>query len=49
MSEIKKPKRHAPLSHVQAKHVSGSIRERVLKATKVRTLVRKARQKDPLS
>src|SRR6266478_9515693 len=32
MSEIKKPKRHLPLSHVQSKHVSSSIRERVLKA-----------------
>jgi len=32
MSEIKKPKRHSPLSHVQSKHVSNSIRERVLKA-----------------
>src|SRR5260221_14198061 len=32
MSEIKKPKRHSPLSHGQSKHVSSSIRERVLKA-----------------
>ena len=32
MSEIKKPKRHSPLSHVQSKRVSSSIRERVLKA-----------------
>jgi AcrR family transcriptional regulator len=32
MSEIKKPKRHSPLSHVQSKHISSSIRERVLKA-----------------
>src|SRR5260370_587070 len=29
MSEIKKPKRHSPLSHGQSKHVSSSIRERV--------------------
>ena len=32
MSEIKKPKRHSPLSHVQSKHTSSAIRERVLKA-----------------
>jgi len=32
MSEIKKPKRHSPLSHVQSKDVSSPIRERVLKA-----------------
>ena len=32
MSAIKKPKRHSPLSHVQSKHVSSSIRERVLEA-----------------
>ena len=32
MSEIKKPKRHSPLSHVGSKLVSSSIRERVLKA-----------------
>jgi AcrR family transcriptional regulator len=32
MSEIKKPKPHSPLSHVQSKHVSSSIRQRVLKA-----------------
>jgi AcrR family transcriptional regulator len=32
MSKIKKPERRSPLSHGQAKHASGSIRERVLKA-----------------
>jgi AcrR family transcriptional regulator len=32
ISEIKKPKRHSPLSHGQSKHVSSAIRERVLKA-----------------
>ena len=32
MSEIKKPERRSPLSHGQARHVSSSIRERVLKA-----------------
>jgi AcrR family transcriptional regulator len=32
MSAIKKPQRHSPVSHVQPKHVSSSIRERVLKA-----------------
>jgi AcrR family transcriptional regulator len=32
MPEIKKPKRHSPLPHVQSNHVSSSIRERVLKA-----------------
>jgi len=32
MLEIKKPKRHSPLSDAQPKHVSGSIRERVLNA-----------------
>jgi AcrR family transcriptional regulator len=32
ISEIKKPKRHSPLSHGQPKHVSSAIRERVLKA-----------------
>ena len=32
MSEIKKTKRHSPLSHGQSKHVSSAIRERVLKA-----------------
>jgi hypothetical protein len=32
MSEVKKPERRSPLSHGQAKHASGSIRERVLKA-----------------
>jgi AcrR family transcriptional regulator len=32
MSEIRKPKRHAPLSHGQSKQVSSAIRERVLKA-----------------
>ena len=32
MSEIKKPKRHPPLSRGQSKHVSSTIRARVLKA-----------------
>jgi AcrR family transcriptional regulator len=32
MPEFKKPKRHSPLPHVQSKHVSSSIRERLLKA-----------------
>jgi len=32
MSEIKKPKRHSPLSHGQSKPISSSIRERVLEA-----------------
>ena len=32
MSEIKKPKRHSPLSRDQSKHVSSAIRERVLEA-----------------
>ena len=32
MSEIKKPKRHSPLSRGQSKHVSSAIRERVLEA-----------------
>jgi AcrR family transcriptional regulator len=32
MSKIKKPERRSPLSHGQAKHVSSSIRERILKA-----------------
>jgi AcrR family transcriptional regulator len=32
MSEIKKPERRSPLSHGQVRHVSSSIRERVLKA-----------------
>ena len=32
MSEIKKPERRSLLSHAKAKHVSSSIRERVLKA-----------------
>jgi AcrR family transcriptional regulator len=32
MSKIKKNKRHSSLSHPQSKHVSGSIRERVLNA-----------------
>jgi len=32
MSEIKKPERRSPLSQGKAKHVSSSIRERVLKA-----------------
>ena len=32
MSEIKKPKRHSPLSRDQSKHVSSAIRERVLVA-----------------
>jgi AcrR family transcriptional regulator len=32
MSEIKKPKRHSPLSHAQSKPISSSIRERVLEA-----------------
>jgi AcrR family transcriptional regulator len=32
MSEIKKPKRHPPLSRGQSKQVSSAIRERVLKA-----------------
>jgi AcrR family transcriptional regulator len=32
MSEIKKPERRSPLSHGQTRHVSSSIRERVLKA-----------------
>jgi AcrR family transcriptional regulator len=32
MSEIKKPKPHSPRSHLQSKHVSSSIRERVLQA-----------------
>src|SRR6202048_3795535 len=32
MSEIKKPNRHSPSPRVQAKHVSSSIRERVLNA-----------------
>jgi AcrR family transcriptional regulator len=32
MSEIKKPERRSLLSHGKAKHVSSSIRERVLKA-----------------
>ena len=32
MSEIKKPKRHSPLSRDQFKHVSSAIRQRVLEA-----------------
>ena len=32
MSEIKKPKRHSPLSRGQSKNVSSAIRERVLEA-----------------
>ena len=32
MLEIKKPKRHSPLSHVQSQGTSSSIRERVLEA-----------------
>jgi AcrR family transcriptional regulator len=32
MSEIKKPKRRAPLSHGQSKHASSALRERVLEA-----------------
>jgi AcrR family transcriptional regulator len=32
MSEIKKPKRHSPLSHGQSEPISSSIRERVLEA-----------------
>ena len=32
MSEIRKPKRHSPLSRDQSKHVSSAIRERVLEA-----------------
>jgi AcrR family transcriptional regulator len=32
MSEIKKTKRRAPLSHRKAKHLSNSVRERVLEA-----------------
>ena len=32
MSEIKKPKRRAPLSHGQSQHVSRALRERVLEA-----------------
>jgi AcrR family transcriptional regulator len=32
MSEIKKPRRHSPLSRDQSKHVSSAIRERVLEA-----------------
>lgn len=32
MSEIKKPKRPSPVSHVRAKHVPSPTRERVLKA-----------------
>jgi AcrR family transcriptional regulator len=32
MSEIKRPKRHSPLSHGQSRPISSSIRERVLEA-----------------
>ena len=32
MSEIKKPKRHSPLSRDQSKHVSSAIHERALEA-----------------